>query len=157
QLRHPRQAAGDIAGLGALGRDARDDVARPDLGAGLDRDDGVDGELVTRLRAATEPEDLILLRDHDGRTQLLLIAARAVPPVGHHAFGDTGRLVQRLRHGLAFDQILEPDRALDLGQNRPRVRIPLGDALTALDLGAVLDQQPRTIGDAVGGALGAVG
>ena len=78
-------------------------------------------------------------------------------PVDDHALGDAGRLVERLRHRLAFDQVLERDRALDLGQDRPGVGIPLGDALAALDLVAVVDQHPRAVLDAVHGALGAVG
>src|SRR5439155_345422 len=65
QLRHPRQTAGDVAGLGALGRNARDDVAGPDMAAGIDRDDRVDGELITSLAAACELEDLaVLVLDH---------------------------------------------------------------------------------------------
>src|SRR5262249_61413327 len=42
QFRPPRQAAGDVARLGALGRDARDDVARLHVRSRIDRDDGVD-------------------------------------------------------------------------------------------------------------------
>src|SRR5262245_53094952 len=154
QLRHPRQTAGDVAGLGTLGRDTRDDVARRDLGAGLDRDDGVDGELVARLGATAELEDLVVLLDHDRRAQVLLVAAGAGTPVGDHALGNAGRLVERLRHRLAFDQILEAGRALDLGQDRPGVGVPLRNALAALDLGPVLDQEPRTVLDTVRGALG---
>src|SRR5262249_56145162 len=41
QFRHPRQAAGDVARLGALGRAARDDVARLPDRSRVDRDDGV--------------------------------------------------------------------------------------------------------------------
>ena len=65
-------------------------------------------------------------------------------------------LVERLGHRLAFDQILEADRALDFGQDRPRIRIPLGDALAALDVLAVVDLEPRAVLDAVHGTLGAV-
>ena len=72
QLRHPRQTAGDVAGLGALGRDTRDDVARLHVRSRIDRDDGVDGEQVARLAAAGELEDLaVLVLDHDRRTQVL--------------------------------------------------------------------------------------
>ena len=65
-------------------------------------------------------------------------------------------LVERLRHRLAFDQVLEADRAVDLGEDRTGVGIPLGDALAALDLVAVVDLQARAVLDAVRGALGAV-
>src|SRR6201988_2896679 len=41
QFGDPRQTAGDVTRLGALGRDTRQDVARLDLRAGVDRQDGV--------------------------------------------------------------------------------------------------------------------
>src|SRR5215467_13701348 len=155
QLRHPRQAAGDVAGLGALGRDARDDVARLHLRSRIDRDDGVDGELVARLAAARQLHGLVVLvLDHDRRVQ---IDPAAGAPVGHHALGDAGRFVERLRHRLALDQVLEGDRALDLGEDRPGIGVPLRDALAALDLVIVLDQQARAVLDAVHRALGPVG
>src|SRR6516225_2231243 len=155
QLRHPRQAAGDVAGLGALGRDARDDVARLHLRSRIDRDDGVDGELVARLAAARQLHGLVVLvLDHDRRVQ---IDPAAGAPVGHHALGDAGRFVERLRHRLALDQVLESDRALDLGEDRPGIGIPLRDALAALDLVIVLDQQARAVLDAVHRSLGPVG
>src|SRR5262249_45551751 len=136
QLRHPRQAAGNVAGLGAFGRNAGDDVACLDLRAGIDRDHRIDGELVASLAAAAAPgaglEDLaVLALDDDGGTQILAAAGSA--PVGHHALGNAGRFIERLRHRLALDQILERHRALDFGQDRPRIRIPLGEPLAALD------------------------
>ncbi len=57
----------------------------------------------------------------------------------------------------ALDQVLEGDRALDLGEDRAGVRIPLGETLAALHLVAVVDEQSRTVGDAVHDALAAVG
>ena len=60
QLRHARQTAGDVAGLGAFGRDTRDDVARLHLGAGIDRENGVDRKRVTGFAAARELQDLAL-------------------------------------------------------------------------------------------------
>src|SRR5262249_14949607 len=155
QLRHPRQTAGDVTGLGAFGRDARDDVAGLHMRSRIDRDDGVDRELVARLAAAGELHVLAgLVLDHDRRMQ---VHAAAGAPIGHHALGDAGRLVERLRHRLAFDQILEADRALDLGQDRPGIGIPFGDALTAFDLVALVDQHAGAVLDAVHRALGAVG
>ncbi len=65
-------------------------------------------------------------------------------------------LVERFGHRLTFDQILVADRALDLGQDRPGVRIPLGDALAALDVLTVVDLQPGAVRDAVHGTFGAV-
>ena len=98
----------------------------------------------------------VLALDDDRRPQILLAARRAGAPVDHDALGDAGRLVERFRHRLAFDEILEGDRALDLGEDRPGVRIPFGDALAALDLVALVDLHARTVLDAVHGTLGAV-
>ena len=83
---------------------------------------------------------------------------RAEPdaPIDHHALGDAGQFVERFGHRLAFDQILEADRALDFGHDRPGVRIPLRDPLAAHDVLAVVDLQPRAVLDAVHGAFGAV-
>ena len=125
--------------------------------AGIDRDDRVDRQHVARIAAARELEDLaVLALDHDRRTQVLLAAGGAVRQSITTRLAMPVELVERFRHRLAFDQILEADRAFDLGQDRPGVRIPLGDALAALDLVAVVDLQARAVRDAVHGALGAV-
>src|SRR5262249_40808972 len=153
---HARQTAGDVARLGAFGRDTRYDVARLHVATRIDRDNGIDRELITSLTAAGELEDLVARLDDDGRTQILLVARGARTPVNDDALGDAGRLVKLFRHGQPVDQILELHIAFDLGQDRPRVGIPLGDALTAFDLLAVLDAEPRTIWDAVVRTLGAV-
>src|SRR5262249_34082340 len=55
-----------------------------------------------------------------------------------------------------FDKVLEPDRALDLGQHRTGIGIPFGDPLTALDLVTLLDAQARTVLDAMDRTLGAI-
>ena len=96
QLRHPRQTAGDVACLGAFGRDTRNDVARLHVAARIDRDDGIDRELVAGFAAARELEDLAARLDHDRRTQVLLVAGRAGAPVDDDALGDAGRLVELL-------------------------------------------------------------
>src|SRR5690606_31559690 len=62
-----------------------------------------------------------------------------------------------LRDRLTFDEVLESDSALDLGQDRPGVRIPLGDALAAGDLVAFVNARARAVLDAMGRTLGAVG
>src|SRR6185312_1174321 len=157
QFRHPRQTAGDVARLGAFGRDARDDVARLHVAARIDRDDGIDRELVARVAAAGELEHLLARLDQQRRTQVLLVAGRACAPVDDHALGDAGRLVELLRHRQPVHQVLESDFALDFREDRPRVGIPLGDALAALDLVAVLDAHARAVRNAVMRALGAVG
>src|SRR3954447_3448021 len=157
QLRHPRQTAGDVARFGAFGRDTGENVARLQGGARIDRNDRVDREQITRLAAARELRGLAVRPLDDNRgTQILLAARRAGAPIDDHALSDAGRLVERLRHGLALDQILEGNRALDLGQHRTGVRIPLGDALAALDVIALVDLHACTVLNAVHGALGAI-
>src|SRR6185295_9023285 len=99
-------------------------------------------EQITRLAATRELEDLaVLALDHDRGPQVLLSARRAGAPVDHDALGDAGRLVEGFRHRLAFHQVLEGDRALDLGQHRPGIRVPFGDALAALDLVALRSEE----------------
>ena len=127
------------------------------MAVGIDRKDGVDRQQIAGLAAAPELENLaVLALDHDGGTQILLAAGCAGAPVDDHALGYAGRLVERLRHRLAFDQVLEPDRTLDLSEDRPHVGIPLGDALAALDVIALVDPQAGAILDAVNRTLGAV-
>src|SRR4029077_18844921 len=71
QLGDARQTAGDVAGLGALRRNARDDIARLHLAPGLDRQDGVDREHVARFAATAELENIASRAfDHDRRTQI---------------------------------------------------------------------------------------
>ena len=92
---------------------------------------------------------------------MMMAGRRSAPrargaPVDDDALGDARRLVERFRDRLAFHQVLERDGALDLREDRPRIGIPLGDALAALDLVAVVDAQPRAVLDAVHRAFGAV-
>ena len=76
QLGHPRETAGDVAGLGAFGRNARDDVARLHVRARIDGDDGVDRKLVTRFATTCDLGHLAaLVLDHHRRPQIGLVAA----------------------------------------------------------------------------------
>src|SRR6478735_3348688 len=113
QFFNQRQTAGDVAGLGALGGDTRQDVAGLDLCAGVHRQNGVDRQHVAGIAATRQLEHLaVLALDHDGRTQIRPATRRT--PISDDALGDTGGFVERFRDRLAFDQILEPDGALDL-------------------------------------------
>ncbi len=56
----------------------------------------------------------------------------------------------------AFDEILEADRSIDLGQNGPGIGIPFGDPLAALDLIAVVDLEPCAILDPMDRAFRAI-
>ena len=114
------------------------------------------GRQVTGLGAAAAalPRLLVLALDDDRRLQVA--AARVGPPVDDDALGDAGRLVGRFRHRQTIDEVLVADDAVDFRDDRPRVGIPLGDALAALHLVAFIDEHPRAEGHAVGRALGAV-
>ena len=71
QLRHARQAARDVAGLGAFGRNTGENVAGADLRAVFHRQNGVGRDRITRLAAAIRQLDelALLVDDGDGRTQ----------------------------------------------------------------------------------------
>src|SRR5262249_29267522 len=156
QFRHPRQTAGDVARLGAFGRDTGEDVTRPDLGVDVDRENGVDRQHVAGVTTARELEDLaVLALDHDGRTQIRPAPRRA--PVDDDALGDAGGFVERFRDRLSLDQILETDRTVRLRQDRTRIRISLRDALAALDHVAFVDMHARAVLDTVRRTLGPVG
>src|SRR5262249_14264197 len=157
QLCHPGPTAGDIARLCAFGRDTRDHVARLHVAARIDRNDRVDRKLISGFTTAGEFEDLVARLDHDRRTQVLLVSGRTCPPIDDDTLGNTCRFVELLGHRQTVDEILEGDIALDLGQDRSGVRIPLGDTLAALDLVAILDTQAGAIRDTMVRALGAVG
>src|SRR5215472_11318193 len=156
QLRHPRQTAGDVARLGAFGRNTRQDVARPDLGADVHRQDCIDRQHVARITTARQLQDLaVLALDDDRRPQIRPAPRRA--PIDDDALGDTGGFVERLRNRLPVDQILEADGAFGLRQHRAGIGIPLGDALAALDHVALVDVHARAVLDAMARTLGAVG
>ena len=155
QFRDARQTAGDVAGLGRIHRDTRHRVARLHRAARLDRDDRVDRQRVARVAAAGELADLaVRALDHNRRLQRGRALVHA--PVGDHALGDAGRFVGRLAHGLAFQQVLEADDAVDFRQDRAGIGVPLGQALTALDLVALVHLQARAVLHAMHRAIGAV-
>ena len=64
-----------------------------------------------------------------------------------------GDLVERLLHRDAVDDVAVLHVAGDLGDDRHRERIPLGQQLAALDARAVLDHQARAVLQAVALAL----
>ena len=138
QLRHARQTARDVAGLGALGGDTGEHVAGLDLRARIGREDRVDRQQVAGVAATGELGDLaVLALDDHRRTQIRRTGGAA--PVDDHALGDAGRLVHRLDHRRAVDQILVADHTVDFGEDRAGVGIPFGDALAALDRVALVD------------------
>src|SRR5262249_10855027 len=139
QLGHTRQTAGDVLGLGALERDTREDVAGRYLVARLDRDDGVHREEIPGIAAALDLRHRTLAGDGDGRLQVL--AALAGAPVGDETLGEARRFVGGFRHRRTVDQVLERHFAVDFGQHRAGVGIPLGDTLATPHFVAVIDEK----------------
>ena len=92
--------------------------------------------------------------DHDRGLQCRGTLVEA--PVHDQPLGDACSLIDGFGHGGTFDEILEADCPVDLGQNRPCIGIPLGNPLAALDLVAIVDFEPGAILDPVDRAFGAV-
>src|SRR5690606_27163223 len=137
QLDHARQTAGDVLGLGRLARNLRQHVAGVDRLAVGHHEVGVRRHVVAVQHLAVGADDL------DRR--LLLLVRR----VDDDQARQTGDLVEVLVDGHLVDDVLEADRAAALGKDRERVRIPLDEGLTALDLLAVADLQVRAVDDRV--------
>src|SRR5690606_16418384 len=153
QLRHPGQTAGDVAGLGRFARGAGEDVASLDVLPVLDRQPGARGAPVARRLGLVAG----LVEPAQPRTQVLLLRPARGPVLGDDALGDAGGLVDALLHRLAFDEVLVADDARLLGDDRQRERVPLGQPLAFLHLGAVLEHQHRAVGHAMDRALAAFG
>ena len=155
QFGNAGQTTRDIAGLGALHGNTRQNVAALHFAARLDREHSIDRKQITRFRASAELADLALLvLDYHRRPKIG--AARRSAPVDDHAVGDARRLVALLADRHALDQILELDGARDLREHRTGVRIPLGETITALDLSALVDPQMRAVRQPMHGELGAI-
>ena len=155
ELGHPRQTAGDVAGLGAFGGHPGQHFARLDFVAVADREDRAHRQQVTGLAAVGQAlVGAVVVEHRHGRTQVRALGGGA--PVDDHAVGDAGGFVGFLADRHALDQVLEPHLAADFGDDRGGVGVPFGDALAALDLLAVLDAQARAVGRLVGFAVLAI-
>ena len=133
QLRHPRQTTGDIARLARLPGDARQHLAGVNLLAVLDRKHGAHRHEIAGLLAIQQHNHLAgAVAQRDPRSELG--AFRLLAPVDHDLAGDAGGLVHVLAHGDAFGQVHIVGGAGLLGDDRHRVRIPVGQRLAALHL-----------------------
>ena len=154
QLGHPRQTAGDVAGLAGLARQTGQHVAGMHLEPVLDRHDRADRQVVARLAARRQRDRVaVLVLQHDRRPQIA--RAGVLPPVDQLLAGLAGGLVDHLAERGAVDQVLEHDRARGLGDHRQGVRIPLGQHLTLLDLRVGLGPQPGAVGQLLAQLLAA--
>ena len=71
QLGHPRKTAGDVTGLGTLGRHPSQDFARPDFVPVTHRQDGTHREKIAGLPAVREPAiGTRLVQHRHGRAQV---------------------------------------------------------------------------------------
>src|SRR5579859_2465422 len=155
QLGHTRQTAGDVAGLRRFARDAGQHVAGMHLRTVLDRQDRVHRHEVAGFQAVAELDDFTrFITQGDARAQVG--TARLLLPIDDHLAGDTGRLVENLTHGEAFDQVDIVGHTFALREDRQGVGVPLGQLGTLGDLGAFVGQQLGAVGNAVTGLFTAV-
>ena len=132
QLGDPRQPAGDVLGAAHLARGLGHQGAGRDHLAVVDLDARPLGDVLV-------VEGLPLgVHDDDLRVQVPLVLDDRPP--------DVARGVDLDLHRLVLDDVVEPDRAADLGQDRDVVRVPLDDHLAAGDLLAVLDHDHGAVG-----------
>src|SRR5581483_8264029 len=157
QIRHARQTAGDVAGLRGLLRDARDHIAHAHFRAVLDRHDRAGRQVVLRGNVGAGQFQFValLVFQAHGRTQVLGAGAAALG-IGYHRRFEAGEFVGLRLHRDAVDEVDETHAPGHFRHDRMRVRIPVGDRLTCLDLGAVLDRDRRTVRHLVALAFAAV-
>ena len=130
---HARQSAGDVLTLGGLARNLRQHVAGLDVLPRADVQVRADRQRVAGVQTAGQLGRLAGVVVLDGHARPLVRVAE----LDDDARGQPGALVHLLLHGGVVD-VAEFDLATDLGQDRHRVRIPLGDQIVRLDLGTVL-------------------
>src|SRR5690606_20567849 len=154
QIRDARQTAGDVAGLGRLLRDTRDDVADRDLRPVLEADDRAGRQRIHRRDVGVRERDFLALRVHQLHDRTQVLAARAALLRIHHDGARQARhFVDLALNGQAVDEVLELDEARHFRDDRVRVRIPRGQNLTGLDRIAVLHVDRRAVRNLVALAL----
>src|SRR4051812_19065949 len=122
QLDDARQTARDVLGLGSLARDLRQHVA------GFHRLAVLHHQVRMRRHVVFADDLPRFVLDLDRR--LLLLVRR----VDDDEAREAGDLVHLFMDRQALDDVLEPDGARLLGQDRERIRIPLDQDLPLLDL-----------------------
>ena len=156
QLGHPRQAAGDVARLLAFHRDARQHLAGRQVLAVADLDQRADREADRHRVVGAGDLDL----DAGGVQQLDLrahhLGRAAALRVDDHQRRQARDLVDLLGHGDAFLDVLELRPAGELGDDRTRQRIPVGQHRAGLELLVGLDVQRRAVRHLVALALAAM-
>ena len=151
QLGDPRQAAGDVAGLGRP-RDAGEHGTGLNLLVILDVQDGIDREGVLRLATVGQRDDLAVVV-HQTHPRLQVATARLLD---HDLVGDPRPLVHLLAEGEALHHVGQAGGTRAFRDHRQGERIPGGDDLPPFDDLVVLDVEFRAIGNATGRAFPAV-
>ena len=141
QFRHTRQTAGDVTGFQRLLRNACEHVTHADLGAVFHGDDSARRQHVLGRNFRSRNIDRLALAIHqrDHRTDVL--GPGAMFRIEHRVGGQTCDLVGLLVDRDAINEIAEGDLAPHFGDDRMRVRVPVGDHRTALHLGTVMHRQ----------------
>ena len=146
EVRHPRQAAGDVPGLGALLGNAGYDVADMHRILVLQIEDGVAGQGIGRILGRIPFPRWI--GQHQCRTQILA-RGRAILGVENGDVGQAGQLVGLTVDRVAFLHVLEFDDTLHLGDDRVGVRIPTGNHVPGFDGVALGHRNDRAVGQLV--------
>ena len=148
QLGHPRQTAGDIAGLGGFPGNPRQHVATVNRRAVLDAEDGVDGHEIARLGAVGQVQHLAFrIAQGDARTKVG--APRLLLPIDDHLVGDAGGFIDNLAIGHALDHIHIVGDAFAFGDDRQGIGIPFGNPVAPGYLSAVVVQNAGAVGHAI--------
>jgi hypothetical protein len=156
QLGHARQTAGDVAGLLAFDRDARQHFAGTQVLAVAHLDQRAHREADRHRVVGAGDLDFVAggveqldLRTHD-------LGSAAALRVDHHQRRQAGHLVDLLGDGHAFFDVLELGLAGELGDDGSGQRIPVGQHRAGLDLLVGLDVQRGAVRHLVALALAAM-
>jgi hypothetical protein len=126
-----------------------------DLGAIVDGQDRIDRHEVTGLD--TVPHiDHFALGVPQGNAGTQIGAARLVFPVHDHLAGDTRRFIDRFTHRDAVLDIDVMGNTVLFGNDRDRIRVPVGNPLAAHHGFAIGDAQARTVWHPVTGPFPAL-
>src|SRR5215472_1423050 len=130
QLGDPRETAGDVLGLGGFTRNLGDHVACLDLDAFGHIDVSADRQEVARIQVAVGNLDGLAAAVLDRYARAYVEILELDDNIGARA----GSLVDPLLHGLALEDVAELHGAIDFGDDRRGIRIPLCDELRGLDV-----------------------
>ena len=146
EVRHPRQATGDVPRLGAFLGNAGNDVANMHRILVLQVEDGVAGQRIGRILGCIPLPRRI--DQHQRRTQVLA-RGRTVLRVENRDVGQAGQLVGLAIDRMAFLHVLEFDLALHLGDDRVGVRVPAGNHVPGFNGIAFRHRNDRAVGQLV--------